>query len=413
MMPLSSQQLAELHRETYVAIIESWVPHGQRGAYARRAEISREYLSNLLALDPPAGARYATQRWPSPPTARRLAEVLPAPAEFRQSLFEHMAQAHQYRHAEQTRVRRWVEQRRVDELLAEMRAGHGLATFGREVRQTERAYRALRDVAASALTLLSPALYPAAFAQTCLFLHDAACVLDRAEEALYHARLAHLVLQSGAVHEPRFTQPQIDELLINTIRGEGIAYHNLGLDQRVPQHCAEAEATPAYRQAGAFWQPVVGRDRLNAMANTPRFSRRAARDLAHALMARCERASDAFTLFLVREAWLRCLIQAERWEEAHRVLSSELDLLPQLPYAGPLHHALLLKTAAQLAWRQADATGWRENARAFVRLARGAGLKHQLRLAQRMYGPALTRIADEVEAETGAALTTDPTQRPI
>jgi len=41
---------AEIHREVYVALLKSWIPHGPRGDFARRVGIPREYLSYLCAL---------------------------------------------------------------------------------------------------------------------------------------------------------------------------------------------------------------------------------------------------------------------------------------------------------------------------------------------------------------------------
>jgi hypothetical protein len=287
----------------------------------------------------------------------------------------------------------------VSKLLAALAAGHGQATFGADVHQTERAYRGLRAAAAGVLAQLSPELYPASYVQTCLYLHDAQCVLDRADDALFYARLGQLVLTASDGYEAGFSRPQVDDLLINAIRGEGVAYHNLGLERQVLVSCEQAQTTSAFRNAGDFWQPLVGRDRLNALANTPRFGRRDARALAHGLMTLCEQTGDAFTLYLVRDGWLRCLVQSEDWREAHRVLQAELDLLPRLPYVGPLHRALLFKTAAHLAWRQGDQAGWREHVRDFVRLARAAGLKHQLRLVRGLYGPALGAITEYLDVE--------------
>ena len=93
-MPLLDPfSLAELHREVYAAILSGWVPYGQRGAYARRAGITREYLSLLGQLDHPARVGAYPLRLPSPAVAQRLADALPAPQAIRTSLLEHIEAA--------------------------------------------------------------------------------------------------------------------------------------------------------------------------------------------------------------------------------------------------------------------------------------------------------------------------------
>jgi len=184
---------------------------------------------------------------------------------------------------------------------------------------------------------------------------------------------------------------------MNAIRGEAVAYHNLGLYREVPRLCECAQATLAYRNAEDFWKPLVGRDRLNALAVTPRFSIREARRLAYDVESLCERKGDIFTLFLVHESWLRCLIQHEEWKQAQRMFQEEASLLPHLPYVGLLHRALLLKSGAHLAWQRGDLSTWRQNMRPFWEIAHHAGLKHQARSVLAKYGPALQPILIELQ----------------
>ncbi len=388
--------LAEMHREVYVAMLKSWIPHGQKGEFARRAGLSRVHLGYLCALNHPAEERSPMRRLPSPSMAEQIAKALPAPAEIKHSLVEHMALAHINAVKAHYVTRAHIAQRRVAELLTELDHLHRQATFGSDVTQTTRAYRAVCDASGDLLTQLSPAIYPAAYAQTCLYLHDAQCVLDRADDALRYAKLARLVLEASDFFEISFTREQVDNLKINAIRGEAVAYHNLGLYREVRPLCEQAEATPACRNASDFWKPLVGRDLLNALARTPRFSIRASQQIARTLETICERKGDSFTLFLVRESWLRCLVQHAEWKQAERVLQKETDLLPHLPYVGPLHRALVLKTGAHLAWQRGDRTTWQQSIRTFWELASRAGLKHQCREVRELYSSALQPIVDEL-----------------
>lgn len=116
---LEPMLLAQIHREVYVAILRSWIPHGERGDFARRVGVTREYLSYLCALDR-ASAGGSITRLPHPQTAKRIADVLPAPPEIKISLLENMLLARE-RHAEAHYVlREWMAQRLVGELLQEI-----------------------------------------------------------------------------------------------------------------------------------------------------------------------------------------------------------------------------------------------------------------------------------------------------
>ena len=388
--------LAEMHREVYVAILKSWIPHGDKGEFARRVDITRGYFSYLCALDHPADNRYPTKRLPSLEMAEKIAAALPAPPEIRRSLIENMTLAHANAAKAHYVTQDFVDQRRAGELLSEIEGAHQQATFGGDAANVRRSYRIVRDAAAGLLPHLSPQIYPASFAQTCLYIHDAQCVLDRADDALRYAKLARLVLENLDAFEPGFSKEQTDFLEINAVRGEAIAYHNLGLDRKVPDLYQRICATSAYRNARDFWGPLAGRDLLNATVEIPRYSIRKAKELAQEIEGICERTGEELTLMLVRESWLRCLIQREKWEQAEQIFRSELERLPQLPYVGYLHRALLFKSGSLLAWKQGDTSGWRQRIGETLALMHRAGLTHQIRQVQRAYGPVIDPIFEEL-----------------
>ena len=389
--------LAEIHRETYVAILRSWVPHGERGNFADRVGITREYFSLLCALDRPAEDKFPKlKRLPSPQMAKKIAKALPALPEIRRSLYENMELAHVNTVRAHYKTREFIAQRQVSELLNGLKRLHGQATFGTDLPEVQRDYRALRDAAASLVTRLSPEIYPASLAQACLYLHDAQCVLDRSDDALRYAKLARLVLESAVIIEEGFNREHVDYMEINAIRGEGVALHNLGLDREAQRFYTRARTTSAYRNSPDFWKPFVGRDILNAMARTPRFSIRKAKKDAHEIMDICERTGDEFTFFLSRESWLRCLIQREKWKKAQRAFQEETERIPRLAYIGSLHRALLLKSGALLAWKMKDEISWQEGITQLLKLLNEAGLKHQMHTVQKYYGPALKPILESL-----------------
>jgi hypothetical protein len=393
--------LAEVHRETYIAILKSWIPHGLKGDFARRAGLSPEYLSYLCALDRPARDHFPLKRLPSPEMAERIADALPAPAEIRQSLIENMELAHTHAAHSYYVTREFVSQRQITELLSEIGIVHQQATFGSVLHEVKRAYRVVRDLSVALIPLLSPKINPASFIQACLYLHDAQCILDRADDALRYAKVARLVAENVDVYEQGFSRAQVDDLEINAIRGEAVAYHNLGLDREVPRLYEWILATPAYRNAGDFWIPLVGRDLLNSMAVIPRSGIRKATQIAGEIETVCERKGDEFTLFLVRESWLRSLILHEKWIQAQQVFQEEMERIPNLPYIGALHRATLLKSGALLAWNRKDRGTWQLHIREALTLMQKAGLKHQMRQVQQIYGAAIKTIFENTNLFPG------------
>jgi hypothetical protein len=387
---------AEIHRETYIAILDSWIPHGKRGNFASKVGIRREYLSYLCALDHPTEGKYPIRRLPSPQLAEKMAAVLPAPPEVRQSLLENMMLAHIHAARAYYSVKGETSRLSVKEKLSELEKIHEEATFGDDPVHVKRAYRVVRDASVNLLQQLSPEIYPISYARVCLYLHDAQNILDRADDALRFAKLARLILENEDISEPTFSSEQIDDLLINAIRCEAVAYHNLGLDRQTPAIFAKVEATSAYQRMKARWEPFIGRDMLNAMSLIPRYSIREAQKIAHKIISINEHRNDGLSLLMARESWARCLIQQGKLKQAERIFTEENERLHLLPQAGFLHRALLFKTGAHIAWEMKDLDLWKERTREALSLMVRSGLSHQSRLAREAFGAALDPILNDL-----------------
>ncbi|NOY97932.1 MAG: hypothetical protein GXP40_01850, partial [Chloroflexi bacterium] len=221
------------------------------------------------------------KRYPSPRIAKAIADALPAPDEIKRGLVEHMELARVSAVKARYGVKRAANQQLVVERLSQLERTHRQATFGGDLKEVRRAYRVVRDAAGNLLGQIDPEKYPDSFAQTCLYYHDAQCVLNRPDEALLYAKMAQLVLDSMEDIESGYAREQRDAIEVNAIRGEAIAYHNLGLDRKVPGILQRACYTAAYRNARDFWEPLIKRDLINALAVTPRFSIREASKIAH------------------------------------------------------------------------------------------------------------------------------------
>lgn len=384
--------LAEIHRETYVAIIQSWVPHGKRGEFAHQAGISREYLSYLCALDNPETGHTPTKRLPSPKIARKIADVLPAPKQIKCSLIENMDLAHIHKSRSFYQTKEFIREHRLHTLMSDLAKSHQLASFGKDYQEVNRAYRVTRNAARTLLPQISPQLFPASYVQTCLYLHDAQCVLDRADEALKYAKIANLIFNVMDVYEDGFEKEQIDDLRINALRGEAIAYHNLGLDVRIPDIIGQIHHSSAFKNRRSFWTPLVGRDLLNSLALIPRFSIREAKQIAHQNKAFSEKYGDQLTYVLSQESWLRCLVEKGKLKDAQKVYRELAEQIPTISHIGSLHKSLLLKSGAKLAWEMGDKKSWFERISQALQIMHQAGLIHQLRTVKRKYQKRLVPV---------------------
>lgn len=391
-------RLADIYRETYAATLKSWVPHGKKGDFAQKCGITREYLSCLCALDSQIdGSVPIHKRYPSPHTAKIIANALPAPKEIKRGLVEHMELAHANAVKAYYSARQTTNQQLVTERLSQLEQTHQQATFGKNLKEVQRAYRVVRDAAESLLRQIDPEKYPDSFAQTCLYYHDVQCILNRPDKALLYAKIAQLVLESVDDIETGYTKEQRDAFAVNAIRGEAIAYHNLRLDKKVPAILLERAChSSAYRNAKDFWEPLVKRDLINAMVEIPRFSIREVNKVARQIVSVCERKGDELTLLLVRESWLRAFIKRDKNEPAQRIFKEEIERLARLPYVGALHQALLFRSGAQLAWKMRDMETWKVYVTKSISLMHQAGLKHQLERVRFTYGSALDPVLREL-----------------
>ncbi len=391
---IDKYKLSELHREVYVAILQSWIPHGKRGDFAKRCGITREYLSCLCALDNDVNERVAThKRNPSPRLAIKMAENLPAPTEIKRGLLENMELAHVYEGGNVFVGRRYNDHQLLRSRVSDIGEIHQQATFGKALGEVQRNYRILRDVSYGLLRQIDPEEFPDSFAQICLYYHDAQCVLNRPDEALVSAKIAQLVLESIEELEEGYTRVQRRQFEINAIRGEAVAYHNLKLDRLVPDILLNRACyTSSYAKERELWEPIVMRDLINSVVEIPRFSIREINKIAYRIQSICEYNNDPFTLLLVREAWLRALIKFGKTKLAKSVLEEEVEKLSHLSSVGALHKALLFKSGAQLAWQTHDRDAWRVYMKQALELMTKAGLKHQLEQTRETYGSAIESL---------------------
>jgi hypothetical protein len=298
-------------------------------------------------------------------------------------------------------------ERPVEELLAELREGHQQATFAHDPSTARIKYRVVRDGSGALLKRVNPSREPLAFVELCLLRHDTQSVLNGLVDALWHARIARTVLEDLRPNDFREDRERLGDFMVNAIRSEAVSYHNLGLAREAYRQCQEAEVAPAIRQRLSFWRAHIFRDKMNALANMPRFAISEAEGLAQQAEDACERGAhrkeerDVLVL-LIRESLSRCYIRhgsARSLRKAGAKLESLVEEAETLAYVGPLHRTLVWRSHARLCWQRGDQKGWQDSVRHALDVAREAGLDHQVSYIAKEYGQALLDVFPGLETD--------------
>jgi len=187
---LTIAQDAELHREAYSALIRGCLHQpGAKQRFARDAQITPQYLRYILITQADIEAHdLVTWRTVGPRTAKRIASRLPVPEDQRRIALAHMLAARQ---AEET-IKRDVRSVRddFDDMLWKVRHAQHNATHGQDAAAVRYLYLGVVRVGQELLRQIDGQRNPLDFAELCMCLHGALCVLDDHASALYYTRLA-------------------------------------------------------------------------------------------------------------------------------------------------------------------------------------------------------------------------------
>ncbi|HEY7346695.1 MAG TPA: helix-turn-helix transcriptional regulator [Ktedonobacterales bacterium] len=339
---------AQLHKETYSAVLNSALkPPGTKQSFAEQVGISPQYLSYLLDPNDP--------RTPGPAVAQKIAAASPLDPEQRASLFEHLFLASQ-RRLERERSRREVASHSpLTAQVAMLGYAHHLACASTDHLQIRPRFLAVRDASQDLLKQVNPHVAALAAIQICFILSDTQCILNRPDDALYHAKLARLLIHSLDENIYRSQREYIDRLEFHAIRAEAVAYHNLKLPRRAYACCEEADTTRAIRERPEECKPHLLRDKLNALSHSPRFTLREAEDLAREVSSISQRIGGAdgpIWEFLVQRSLGRAYLKYGAFTKARRVFEALLNDLHRIPHMEPLHKTVFLNTYAKLLWQQ-------------------------------------------------------------
>jgi transcriptional regulator with XRE-family HTH domain len=392
---LDLAQQYEIERQTIRTLLDSAL--GARGAekeIARRAGLTPIHLSYIRA----------DKRMPSVAMAQRLAAALAWTEEQREGFVHHVAQMWRLKSS----LARQVQPRAPgpsDEMVNLVRQAHSDATFARDSESAQILYRRARTMAELLLTVTDPSQAPLKFAELTFVAHDALCVLNRNDEALWHAQRARAIAVQLDPRSFPWDKERVDFIQVNALRCEAVALHNLHLPRHMQRACEEVEALAGLRRNENFWRPFLNRDKIQALTDTPRFSIRAVEDLARQAFNVCATRGDAvdpLLTLLVSQSLALAYLQYGNFDKAYRVLTRTYDDLDKIPHIGTLHRVIFFKTFARYYWLQgARGAEWRAFAEQAFQLATKAGLQHQRQELEREFGTALLKPEAPVSAHGG------------
>lgn len=383
---------AVLHREVYSSMLKGLLTYGTAKTVATQViGITPVYLSNLTDPD---------HTPPSEALARRIVAVLPLAPEMRDGLLEHMLLARQYQAKPHFTEEVGESEADLAEIYRAFHMAYAASVLERGTNGEARWLLITRDLGKQWLAHARHTDDPLAFAEVCLILQNVQSVLNRWDDALFYAKWADAVLQTVHPREMGDRRPQFEHLRINVLDAEIVAYRNLGL----PRRAVEASEAGLHLLRGGllpqrdFWQPHLLKDRLEALARTPRFTLSEVEGLADQVWRLCEagRAPNLIYLpLMVDRALLNAFVRygsPRSLRKAGQLVKKICRQIEDAADLDPMRRTMLAFSVARYFWMRERHDEWSHYTRMGVAVAEQAGLRHQLSEARRSFGDALDHL---------------------
>ncbi len=408
---------AQVHRETYVAVMNSALRNsGDKEYLAHQLGITPQYLSKLLN---PATDTAAHTRTPGDDLAIRIAALLPLDPQVRSRLVEHMRLTWRYERHTSAPVlcfpKHPLMAHTVTDLLADIRDSLSSATSALDPAVSRKGYPLVREACRLLLKRVAPypiqlattqvsnAEYALEYVEACLTIADVECVLNRPDEALMHAKFARYIVETRDRDGYTSERGYFDHLAVWAVVSECMAYQHLKLYKQAYEATLDAEelaATLDSRQAYTWLQQIY-LYRLRALIHRPRFPLAEVADLVKRASAAAEGIpSDLRQSCAVQIAESEALAYLQYGtpqsiRRADRMLRSAMDRLDLLAKAGPVQRTQLLRTYAKAKWKQNSLDEWRYYISWALEIALAAGLEYQVAEITCDYGLAVVGVMDD------------------
>lgn len=379
---LSAIEIADLHQQAYIAVLDSLIDWGDKADFAEKVGITPRFFRYLR--DP------CDNRHPSQETAAAIANALPLPTTQKQAVLEHMILARESQVEANDAIQSQLPDRPIEDLLDELRRLSQEASFASDPEESRKKHRIVHKASDHLLNSATLNPYPLATTELCLIANEAESVLNRHVEALSHAMRARSITERVNLRELSIRQRMtFVDLRINALRLEAVSYSNLDSFKRaisVHERAEQLLATEQFKHRSDFWKPHLYRDKINAIRGMPRFAISTAEGVVHqvndALETGVYTPKEAELLsFLIHSSLVRTYLKhgsSRSVKKAKHVLNAKLDPNHELEYIGPLHQTLLLRTWARYYGEQGDRQGWQHFISSALETALAAGLQHQV-----------------------------------
>src|SRR5450755_529297 len=351
---LASIHTAQLHREVYIALLNSALQEpGSKHNLAAQVAVTPQYLSYLLNS---GAADSYSFRVPNAKIAEKIANALSLEREQREDLLRHMYLARDAAsHITQT-FRSELLTHPIEYFLKELRDADQEANFATDPHIYKKKYLAIRDTCKMLLNFSLLYTFPLDTVEVCMLLHEAQCILNQTGDALYHAKFARAIMEGLSRNDYR-KKERFDTYQIQVLRAEARACSDLRLYREAYEKCLQAEASDVMRYQSEACIPQLYRDKLQALCRKPRFALSEAEGLVARVRAICDSSSNDLAprwLFMANQYLARAYLHHHNLKKVKKLLAVLFEEIQTLPHVSPLHQTLLLKTYAKLRWEEGD-----------------------------------------------------------
>jgi hypothetical protein len=395
---LDSIHEAQLHREVYIAILNSTLQRpGSKRSLAEQIAVTQQYLSYLLN---PETADLSSFRPPSSKVAQKIANALPLEREQREHLLEHMYLARESTSHSVRTLRSDLLVRPIEDILAELRGAHQEADLATDPQISRMKYLVIRDTCKMLLQYSVLYTYPLNIVEVCMLLHDVQCLFNQTEDGLYYAKFARAIMDSLSRNDYR-DKERFDSYQMRVFCAEARAYSDLRLYREAYDKCLQAEMSDAMRYQSEACMPQLYRDKLQALCGKPRFALSEAEGLVAKVRAICDLSNNDLAprwLFMTNQYLARAYLKHQNLKKAKRLLTAISEQMNTTPHLGPLHQTMFLKTYAKFRWQEGDSTEWRYFLKQALTHAVDAGLAHQISDMKRTYGLTIVPLLQDLES---------------